>query len=32
MKDAGKVRRIILIALVTCAAIYAIWLALTFDF
>jgi len=32
MRDAGKVRRIILIALVTCAAIYAIWLALTFDF
>ena len=32
MKDAGKVRRLILIALVSCAAIYAIWLALTFDF
>jgi len=32
MKDAGKVRRLILIALVSCVAIYAIWLALTFDF
>jgi len=32
MKDAGKAPRIILIALVTCIAICAIWLALTFDF
>ena len=32
MKDAGRVRRLVLIALVACAAVYAIWLALTFDF
>jgi len=32
MKDAGRARRLVLIALVSCAAVYAIWLALTFDF
>lgn len=32
MNDTGRVLRIIVTVLVACAAVYAIWLALTFDF
>jgi len=32
MNDTGRVRRIIVTVLVAVAAVYVIWLALTFDF